>query len=113
MSFLTKSYKDWREDVAVRTYVQTRKQEWDCDKKNALSFEWTIEWTYPIADIDNIKSGIYDALEGIVMLNDCQVDREPRTRLILGKEKIIHIEIKECGVSKWVYAALSRKWVQE
>lgn len=108
-TFVTASYRDWKEKVAWIAKIQAQDQGWEYTETNALCFDWHFKYTFPVADIDNIKGGFLDALEGFVMLDDCQIDREGETKLEIADKKQITITITNRGKSPWVTHALNNR----
>lgn len=106
-TYVTSSYQDWKEKIAWFAKIQIQEQGWEYTETDALSFSWDIQYPFPVADIDNIKSGILDALQGIVMLDDSQIDREEKTLLNIADKKRITITIINRGKSQWVTHALN------
>jgi len=109
MVFMKKGYREWKEELAYEAQQQALTQGWELNKTDALCASWEFFWPYPVADIDNIKTGILDALENVIFLDDCQFDTEEKTRLRIRPEKYISLFIRAYGPSEWVTRALERK----
>lgn len=96
--YLTNEYKNFKDIVAWCSKLQLIEQKWQLNTVKPIVILCEICWpkndSGRIGDIDNVVSGIYDALQGVAYKNDKQIYKSTVSRRDTGFEKSINITIE-------------------